>query len=998
MAIEGERFGSVEVEVALDFERLERQKAQEMPRKMREAGAKSADAFVEGLESEYQRKMGAAREQLFAELISPKEFEKRAREAARAMNTALTDELKQRARAGKLGAAYEADFNILAGGFKNVETASGRAGVGIGRLNETLASTLRQAASVSPAFAQIINVLGSMALGTFVMTGVLAGLAALAWGWKTLTEGAREAKEAHKEALAALEALSKARAARADPALATRTQVSAGRAEMEAEMRDIKRLEEYRAQEEAEGFSLGVMYANWRIREHRKTYDRLAKQTSEGEAELRRIEEESQTSLVSMRAELSELAAAAAEEAAAEARRAREKAKQEAERQKREAEQALKRLEDAAARQRGLAGTAGRLGIGAAALPSTVVSKLQAIVKLEQEIAQLEADSALLGGKAPPETGAFIEAQRQRVQLLREELERSLPKLQEASDALTGLTQRVFTDTPFSKEGGGIGFVNQSLAELDGLLRNVTAAELELHQARRTMDPERAAAAEERWNAARASLRDSTAALASNLERAGLPAKRVKELLEAIDKILASAGINVTDFGTEMSKWDQYGTMATVLTRGLLSVADATGKISQEARRAVTGLLDVLDGLRQIQEAKKLSGFAQTLGFASGGVALLGGAAGILGALSAVASEGARAREELLDSIGRLIYALNELRNQVASDVTASEREGAIGLVETIIATGAGKVNSIQRQLLEKYAGWVDMDASALFDKEGRTSVQTLQLLLEALKKMNLGMFPEDLEGRLDALAFVTQQLGDGAGTAAQQLRRFLDVIAGAEGGKASKFAEEFRRIFDAEGATAAQAFLRGLVERLGANDQSLFGAGGIFSGLNAEEVKRLLEESNDLLGRLTSGAPGTTQDFVQARSITEITAGRMEGALYGIEALTSEANTQRARIIELLGATMSPSMVTGFTPGGVSARDFTPAAVVEGHGASVSIENNFDLHVSGVGDSTIAAAQLQTGIKNALGEVYSPEGIRKISRALASERRGKLSGQGRTT
>ena len=56
----------------------------------------------------------------------------------------------------------------------------------------------------------------------------------------------------------------------------------------------------------------------------------------------------------------------------------------------------------------------------------------------------------------------------------------------------------------------------------------------------------------------------------------------------------------------------------------------------------------------------------------------------------------------------------------------------------------------------------------------------------------------------------------------------------------------------------------------------------------------------------------------------------------------------------------------------------------------SLTIENNIDVSVSGAGDSTIAAAQVQAGITNALDEVYSPAGIEKIDRALGARYRSR--------
>lgn len=58
----------------------------------------------------------------------------------------------------------------------------------------------RQAANAHPAVGQLVDVVGTFALGTGVMVAVLAGLAAIATAWNRITRDAKEAQRAQEEA------------------------------------------------------------------------------------------------------------------------------------------------------------------------------------------------------------------------------------------------------------------------------------------------------------------------------------------------------------------------------------------------------------------------------------------------------------------------------------------------------------------------------------------------------------------------------------------------------------------------------------------------------------------------------------------------------------------------------------------------------------------------------------------------------------------------------
>lgn len=71
-------------------------------------------------------------------------------------------------------------------------------------LREPLTSATRSLLQLNPAVSQVSSVLGTMAIGTGPMIGILAGIAAIAAGWSLLTKEARETEKANKDAIKAL--------------------------------------------------------------------------------------------------------------------------------------------------------------------------------------------------------------------------------------------------------------------------------------------------------------------------------------------------------------------------------------------------------------------------------------------------------------------------------------------------------------------------------------------------------------------------------------------------------------------------------------------------------------------------------------------------------------------------------------------------------------------------------------------------------------------------
>jgi hypothetical protein len=105
------------------------------------------------------------------------------------------------AEALKMNAAFDAQSGTVRRGTD-----------GIGRLNNSLTVLARQATGTHPIVGQLADVVGTFAIGTAAMVPILAGIAAIAAGWRFMTRDAREAKETLEGALQVLKNIDKERA------------------------------------------------------------------------------------------------------------------------------------------------------------------------------------------------------------------------------------------------------------------------------------------------------------------------------------------------------------------------------------------------------------------------------------------------------------------------------------------------------------------------------------------------------------------------------------------------------------------------------------------------------------------------------------------------------------------------------------------------------------------------------------------------------------------
>jgi hypothetical protein len=373
------------------------------------------------------------------------------------------------------------------------------------------------------------------------------------------------------------------------------------------------------------------------------------------------------------------------------------------------------------------------------------------------------------------------------------------------------------------------------------------------------------------------------------------------------------------------------------VARGVLSVADAMGVLDDDTRRAMQGVVDLAEGLKSIAEGNYIGGVAQGFG---GLMALITGLAGDSGEDRRRALEAARRQLLAMASLER---ALRDLENAVLAETSEQQRNAIIQLLAPLTT----QMRSLQMGGFNRVGigpGMTTAELNAIKDLEEKLGIQIIDgtsllvdnylAAIDRLQDMDLGSFGSDLHGRLDALNFALDILGDHAGTAAERLERFAAAIEDF----APDFAAQLRQRA-AQDAEAAQAWLAGLAEAFaagGLNDPALRALFG--DSLTADQVKRLLEDANGYLegildeaeegdGGGTGETPGSTRSWTKDFTITEVTAQRLGGYMSSLvvlgmdsrELLREEVSISReilARLIGSLASVRAPSPSALATPG----------------------------------------------------------------------------------
>lgn len=173
----------------------EERNAAETAARAAETGRQAALAQVDAAERVYQRRVAELKLAQVQGLVSPQEAARAGRDFAIAYNESVRRTLETARQGTFRGAQGQEAFNRIAGSLKNVDQAARRSHLGLGRLNNALVTVSRQAAGADPIVGRLVDTVGTFAIGLGPMTAILAGVTALALGWRHYTEDAREARE-----------------------------------------------------------------------------------------------------------------------------------------------------------------------------------------------------------------------------------------------------------------------------------------------------------------------------------------------------------------------------------------------------------------------------------------------------------------------------------------------------------------------------------------------------------------------------------------------------------------------------------------------------------------------------------------------------------------------------------------------------------------------------------------------------------------------------------
>lgn len=406
--------------------------------------------------------------------------------------------------------------------------------------------------------------------------------------------------------------------------------------------------------------------------------------------------------------------------------------------------------------------------------------------------------------------------------------------------------------------------------------------------------------------------------------------------------------------------------------RAAVQLANAFGLVSDDTARALENIAQLGGAIARIA-----GGDLSAIPSAIGAVAQL--AKGLFGADD-------KARQEEIQAMRDLESALREAAATLRGDLSGRERKQLehIGK-EVLLSNGKVEATGAFGQFAERIRELTGID---VLNDDQTFNVDRVRDALQALKEFTLGVGGDDLIGRLDALDLKFRLLGEHAGTAEERFADFMKVLD--KDPRADAFQKRLQAKLQREGVAKTQDMVREMIaELLDPERRGKLLEGGIFDQLSADEALRLLEETKDLLDeRLGVGPGGTTQDFVQARSITELTGTRIEGALFSLQALTAQGmqlDVTRNQLLAQLLSGGGPSVASLIQlPTGGGGASFRVDGPLFG---SMTVQS-----ADGVIDEARMAAQVDHVVGGKLERIVS-----KVNRELGAERRRQLRARGRT-
>lgn len=343
----------------------------------------------------------------------------------------------------------------------------------------------------------------------------------------------------------------------------------------------------------------------------------------------------------------------------------------------------------------------------------------------------------------------------------------------------------------------------------------------------------------------------------------------------------------------------------------LIRMGESLGIVDEQLAEVLQGLSDMGQGIGRMFAGDLLGGGLQALG---GLVQTLGGLFGESEAdkrRRIVMEKNTEAIRDLareignmnLDISGKEFMAMRDLVRQFFGTM-AVNRPGKKGTVTPASLAAAANefVDSLDRMgmSVEEFQEWAGQ-FGITFAEVGRITVEEMQAIMDAMAQIELAQFAETFTGQMEALRaeFDLFDITDPL----EQLKRFIAVITDTDFGAP---AFEFLKTLDlttAEGRQKAeellQALFRGLQQRGGLTPEQL-------GGMTPQEFLETMLQVEDYLDQIAeaSEAQQQSQQFVQTRTITEVSASRIIAVLT-TNAIWNEATARNtAQLVEILGGT----------------------------------------------------------------------------------------------
>lgn len=196
-----------------------------------------------------------------------------------------------------------------------VAASSARTAAALNTVRGAMTSMAGAALSAAPGVAPLASVLGTMAIGTPMMIGVLAGAAALALAWDKITASAKAAKKEQEDALSRLRA--GVQTARLGVAGEVPGQVAQAQALVNADRERLEKANESLRFVEARGLKASAEHWRQRVGAIQRAIDENLALVNWGKGEIARLQREEGDRLLSIQEEAAAKRKAAADRARA---------------------------------------------------------------------------------------------------------------------------------------------------------------------------------------------------------------------------------------------------------------------------------------------------------------------------------------------------------------------------------------------------------------------------------------------------------------------------------------------------------------------------------------------------------------------------------------------------------------------------------------------------------------------------------------------------------